>query len=322
VGDDLWRSRGDPYTIRIAARVVDIRPSFPSLSMLPRTVVPLSVAWLAALALATPPLVGGCSARSDALSGTGTPTIVTVYEPDAADAGVVPEPANLAPAVEPFQGNLLCQVSWYSSCQPDDVVNTMCDPVADGGATDAGDAQAPSGTACHVVASDAGALTACLQAGFGMNSSSCTEATDCAAGHECVGDGTCRHYCCGGNSACSLNQFCDVQPTFQAPATLVPVCMPQIPCTLLDDDSCPTNQQCGVVRDDGATSCLAVGTAGDREPCDEEHCAHGLVCLGAVGSRRCAPLCYTAIPTACNGSGRTCTGALPLFPNATIGACQ
>ena len=283
--------------------------------MFPRAVALFRLAFLAPL------LLGGCSAGDGPGFSGSHPAQITAYGSDASEASVSAEPAPSSPASSLFLGNPLCQSSWETGCYPDDIVNT-CALALDGGASDGGaDGQAPAGTACHVVSSGQDTRTACLAAGYDMNST-CTQPTDCAAGHECVGDGTCRHYCCSGNSACSSNQFCDVQPVTQSPKTLVPVCMPQIPCTLLDDSSCPASQQCGVVREDGATSCVDLGTAGDREPCDDEHCARGFVCLGAMGSRRCAPLCYTSVSSPCNGSGRTCTGTLPLFPDPTIGACQ
>lgn len=284
--------------------------------MFPRAVALLGLAFVA------PPLLGGCSASGGSSSPPPPSAQFAAYDSDASEAGAAAETPVGLPAATLFLGNPLCQSSWETGCYPDDLVNATCALAVDGGASDGGtDGQAPMGTACHVVSSGEDTRTACLAAGYDMNST-CTQPTDCAAGHECVGDGTCRHYCCSGNSACSTNQFCDVQPVTQSPKTLVPVCMPQIPCTLLDDDSCPASQQCGVVREDGATSCVDLGTAGDREPCDDEHCARGFVCLGAMGSRRCAPLCYTAVPSPCNGSGRTCTGTLPLFPDPTIGACQ
>ena len=155
----------------------------------------------------------------------------------------------------------------------------------------------------------------------GMVASTCAHPTECSPGYECVQGGTCRHYCCAGNSACSENQFCDVQPVADAPGTLVPVCLAQIPCILLKNEPCSPDEQCSVVRDDGATSCVTVGTAQDGQSCEEEHCASKLVCLGPLGARRCEPLCSTLTPGDCP-IGRTCIGTLPLFPNPTVGVCQ
>jgi hypothetical protein len=107
----------------------------------------------------------------------------------------------------------------------------------------------------------------------------------------------------------------------------VPVCVPLssglngLPCVLLNDATCAPDEQCSVVRDNGATSCITVGTAQDGESCEREHCARDFVCLGPLGSRRCAPLCKTLEPGQCM-AGRTCIGTLPLFPNPTVGVCQ
>jgi hypothetical protein len=131
----------------------------------------------------------------------------------------------------------------------------------------------------------------------------------------------CRHYCCAGNTSCSLTDFCDVEPTTDAPGTLVPVCMPVVPCQLLAQGACPSGDTCEVVRDDGTTSCETVGSAEQGASCDSEHCAAGLVCLGAVGARNCYTLCYTATMAECNAN-QQCTGGLPLFPDPAVGWCQ
>lgn len=286
--------------------------------MLPRAVV------FIALALAVPLAFAGCGSSGFGLSdpsGGGTPTTIRAYMPDASDAATVDETPHESAAAQPFKGNALC-ASLVTGCYPDNMVNA-CTLAVDGGAPDAeSDAASEGAPACHVVSEDSGVRTACLptQVG-GMAGSTCSTATDCSPGFECVDDGTCRHYCCSGNSACSVNQFCDVRPTAQDPNTLVPVCMLELPCTLLEPGDCADTEQCSVVREDGTTSCVPVGTALDRQPCDVEHCARGFVCIGPQGARQCAPLCYTANPGVCD-SGRTCTGALPLFPDSRIGACQ
>jgi hypothetical protein len=287
---------------------------------------------LGVLALAS--LVGcGGSGQPDA-AGTATPTTIHSFAADAADAGVVDSDGGdaAAPVAAFAKGSPLCH-SNVSGCFPDDVVNA-CSFAIDGGVADAAaagpyddDAAVP---ACHVVMSAAtGATptptTECLPSGLGFTNGACTQASDCAAGHECVSGGLCRHYCCAGTSACQVNEFCDVQPTAEDPTVIVPVCMPEVPCELLDDGYCPASQQCSVVREDGSTSCVNLGTAQDGDSCDAEHCARGLVCLGAPGSATCAPLCYTSKPDACAGTakpGRTCVATLPLFHSSSVGVCQ
>lgn len=296
--------------------------------MSPRVVV--VIGW----ALAWPLLFAGCGDRGfSSTPPQGTPTGIQAYEPDAADAGVVENasPPVAAPAL-PYQGSPLCLASRGSGCYPDDVINA-CDFESADDASDAGaDAGINFAPACHVVANGLLVQTTCLPSTVaGMYASTCANSTQCSPGYECVDGGTCRHYCCAGNSACSDNQFCDVQPVADSPGTLVPVCLVQIPCVLVPavpaattslGDACPPSDQCSVVRDNGDTSCVTVGTAQDGDSCEQDHCARGLVCLGPLGSRRCEPLCYTTDPTSCKDSGRSCIGTLPLFPNPTVGVCQ
>ena len=270
-----------------------------------------------------PLLFAGCGDGGGAAGSAsgGTPTVIRGFVPDASDAGLPDEVPQAAAMAQTYQGSPLCH-ALITGCYPDDAINA-CDLAADAGASDA-DAAAENwaGPACHVVAAGSSPSTACFPAGLGLTNATCSRSTECAAGHECVGDGSCRHYCCGGNSACQINEFCDVQSTTQDPNTLVPVCMPEVPCLLLNDETCPASQQCTVVREDGSTSCVGVGTARDGDLCDAEHCARGLVCIGAQSAPRCAPLCYTTNHRACESTGRTCIGTLPLFPNPTIGVCQ
>ncbi|HEX4048081.1 MAG TPA: hypothetical protein VH309_09625 [Elusimicrobiota bacterium] len=278
-----------------------------------------SVAYAASAASAAALLSAGCGTGVEA-ANTATPTVIQPFTPDASDAGgsdEIPQGAALAQTV---QGSPLCHAT-YTTCFPDDAINA-CDFPVDGGSADAG-AAADDGAApaCHVVAG--AAVPECIPAGLGLTNATCSQSTDCAAGHECIGSGSCRHYCCGGTSACQVNEFCDVQPTAEDPAVVVPVCMPEVPCVLLQDQyDCPATQQCSVVREDGSTSCVNVGTAKDGESCDAQHCARGLVCLGASGSATCAPLCYTAGPDSCATTGRTCVATLPLFRTEAVGVCQ
>jgi hypothetical protein len=289
--------------------------------MLPRVIV------LFGWSLAGPLLVAACGdASAPSNASPGTPTGIHAYEPDAGDAGGPDNEPEVSIGAQPavtYQGSPLCQASRATGCYPDDMINA-CDFVPGAGSMDAeADANVNVAPACHVVADGLAVHTTCLPSTVaGMYASTCSRSTECSPGYECVSGGTCRHYCCSGNSACSENQFCDVQPVAESPSTPVPVCLAQIPCVLLDDDTCPPDEQCSVVRDNGATSCVDLGTAQDGDPCDRAHCARGLVCLGALGLRRCEPLCYTAYQAQCKATNRTCVGTLPLFPNPTVGVCQ
>jgi hypothetical protein len=277
-------------------------------------------------------LAAGCSVSLSSNTGAGAevtspPAPVHPYEPDASDAGYAAslEPAESA-AVSAVQGNPLCNASPYvGGCYPDL-------PVSCGLATDGGDADLAiddgQPLACHVQSvsdgGDAGVEPVCVPAGAGIDGNACLHGTDCAAGFECV-QNVCRHYCCSGNGACSLADFCDIEPTTDAPGTLVPVCVPLVPCQLLALDGspggCAAGDSCEIVRDDGTTSCETVGSAEQGASCNSQHCAAGLVCLGPAGSRNCYTLCYTATMAECNAS-QQCAGGLPLFPDPAVGWCQ
>jgi len=181
--------------------------------------------------------------------------------------------------------------------------------------------------ACHVVeqtGTDGGAWVTqtCTIAGSGQDGAQCQASTDCAATFECVGmPGQCRHYCCAGNTVCDATaspSFCDVQPVVSGKFN-VPVCMPISGCALFG--TCPTNQTCAVVKDDGTTSCVEVGEAGVGNSCDETHCAAGLTCLGNPGARTCFQLCHVDLPADCP-AGTTCSGSAQLSTNPQFGICQ
>jgi hypothetical protein len=287
--------------------------------------------------------VVACNATSDvgAFGGGYEDAGLMPYSPDASDAGA-PETSvmDVQTAVTPVvMGNPLCQYSTSGSlCSPDSF--SVCAPTGSGAPADAGLADAYGGYAavfgCHVApamvavpdATSAALLTtpavapACLPAGLGVDGVPCDSPSDCAPGYECVGTnhGACRHYCCGSSTpACLLSDFCDVQQTVQAPMLTVPVCMPIQPCQLLPN-SCPSNETCAVVREDGTKSCVAVGNATAGQSCDTQHCASGLVCLGTTGARTCYTLC--AMKANSCTAPQTCKGGPPLFVDPGVGICE
>jgi hypothetical protein len=127
-----------------------------------------------------------------------------------------------------------------------------------------------------------------------------------------------------GNHACQSNQFCDVEPLAFSMATKVPVCMPVHHCELLGTSltNCPAAETCSVVREDGATSCVGIGTAKAGDSCESVHCAAGLACLGVPGKRTCFQLCHTTSmpPSGECGPNLVCKGGAPLF-TAAFGIC-
>ncbi len=267
--------------------------------------------------------VGGCVAQGSADDVSGRQTVIHVSEIDDADAASLPEAARAVASDR--EGSLLCKALSSTGCYPDNSVTARaCGVAPDGGAYSAAAGYADTTLGCHVqrTDADAGVHPVCTQAGQGIAGMPCAGPTDCAATFECVGDGTCAHYCCSG--VCSTNQFCDVQGLAVDGTVKVPVCMPVFPksgCQLLNDTSCPGGSTCAVVRGDGQTSCVAVGKAKVKTPCDAEHCAQGLTCLGAPGQRKCFQLCDTTTSAGCSAP-QTCKGGLPLFKDPETGICQ
>jgi hypothetical protein len=179
-----------------------------------------------------------------------------------------------------------------------------------------------TGPACHIAAPDAGELQVCTAAGTGTDGTECRASTDCANGYECVGSpGQCRHYCCAGNAVCDvtyLPSFCNPEPVVSGGFS-VPVCIPISGCSLFGQ--CPAGQTCGVVTDDGTTSCVPIGPQGIGQECDTADCAAGLTCIGTVGSRVCYELCHVASTSECP-AGTTCTGSAQLFQDPQFGICR
>jgi hypothetical protein len=297
-----------------------------------------------ALVPAVGALAAGCSVSAPG-AASGPPQIIQYV--DGGDAGMaLSEGGNPDAAPAGMYGNRLC--AGLLQCDPD---NSPSNPyvckLPDAGVIDPTDGGL--GMACRVVptnASDGGPpATMCSVASTGTSGMQCQSAADCAPGFDCVssatGDagllGTCRHYCCSGSCE-NKHEFCDIQPLAVASTTKVPVCMPITPpggCELIAGDggsSCPPNQTCAIVRDDGTTGCVEVGSRTQNQPCDTDHCGSGLVCLGSVavpldapGARKCYQLCSTSTAAAMEYGcpmGTTCQGGLPLFQDPSVGICR
>ncbi len=208
-------------------------------------------------------------------------------------------------------------------CNPSD--NTSCNATVDGG-VDAGDAAVE---ACHMVLEDQQAAAMCLNAGTGTDGASCTTSTECAAGFECVGKGTCRHYCCSDDPCTTMTNetttayFCDVATETAAPYLKVPVCFVQAPCMPLAPNQCYaySGETCTVVEVNGSMSLIAtcdtVGTGGLGDSCETEQCQAGFACIGATGQRACVQLCNAGHN--CSGS-MTCQASQALMP-FNVGYC-
>jgi hypothetical protein len=274
-------------------------------------------------------LLAACTAGPATTSTNGRTTVYNTYEADsgadspgaASDDGEQSEAGVVDAGAAAYQGSPLCL--WMAtSCNPDDPAT--CVLPTEGGTPTCHVVPATSETANNGV----GASTTCSAAGQGGDGASCTAQADCAPEYDCVGSGTCRRYCCAGNSVCNPTQFCDVQPLASATTTKVPVCMPIQPaggCQLLDadsgDGSCPEHETCAVVRETGATGCVEIGGQQADQDCDVDHCESGLVCLGSPGERSCYNLCDTSSGVGCIAP-QTCQGGLPLFQDPAVGVCR
>ncbi len=173
-----------------------------------------------------------------------------------------------------------------------------------------------------------GPINECTSAGHLGEGETCTSSAQCGASLDCVrasetdAKGTCRAYCCEGvcgEGTDGAVRFCDATRMADRNAR-IPVCMPVKGCRLLAQEQCSESETCAVVREsDGTTGCVEIGSAQVGDPCDVEHCATGLTCLGQVGARTCYQLCSdtgASCPT-----GQECTLAPPAFSQMGIGVC-
>jgi hypothetical protein len=291
-------------------------------------------------------LLGAAAVGTGCASITSTPT----GNADAGDPPLVESDADTSSAdggagfgsadastKSPFTGSPLCHAT-PATCFPDLPSSTTADAGVDAslaptamvcGATEPGDAGAAAAdgaypaVACRVRASapDVSSPT-CSASGAGGEGASCKTGAECGPGYDCVGNGVCRKYCCAGECSGKMNGsnnfFCDIQSLTEE-STLVPACVPVKACTLLDPKSCSDKETCAIVKDDGTTSCVLAGSAGQGESCDQAHCSAGLVCLGQPGVRQCFQLCKMQ-ETTCPAS-LTCK-ANALSHDPAVGICQ
>ncbi len=300
--------------------------------MTPRAIFS-SVSVLVAIFFAAAPGCGGMGGSASGFSPETQTYTNTPYPVSSVDAGVVMDAGDASSAPVAHEGNPLCNASHFgSACYPDDPPTPKSCGLTYGDA----EAEAPASLGCRVMpavttAPNAGSALeavqpACVAAGIGTDGTECTDGSDCLPGYDCVGAGTCRRYCCEGDSICPSSYFCDVQPLAQAQTVPVPVCLPIQHCTLLDGNSggadCPADETCAVVRpENGMTGCVQVGTARAGQSCGAEHCARGLTCVGVWGEQVCYTLCHTDSAAECS-TGQACEGGFPMFPDPEFGICD
>ncbi len=249
---------------------------------------------------------GGCGLiQGDAAVG---------YAPDAtADGGGADSPTAV-----PQTRTSLCG----STCLPDDPL--AC--VSDAGTSDAGF------ESCRVVlGTNQTTSSTCAAAGQGGDGASCQSGADCDPGYECVGTGTCRHYCCEDDACTTMTTnsttydtyFCDVATEHASSGAKVPVCQVVVHCSPLKTDSCGADQACTIVEIDDGTNfvatCDATGTAKLGDSCETTHCAAGLACFGTIGERSCLQLCDNQNPCPSNA---TCNMKSQALMQYGVGVCN
>ncbi len=195
----------------------------------------------------------------------------------------------------PLSRSTLCA---GTECKPDEA--TSCK--LDGGTPDAA-----TTLACHMsIVSGSQTEASCQAAGTGNDGAECTTSDDCAPAFECVGTGTCRHYCCDdgkctemSNSSNYNKYFCDVASE-KVGIAKVPVCEVIQPCEPLAPNACGPSKACTLVEIDNATkvvaTCDETGPGVLNDSCEIDHCAAGFACIGTIGERTCQELCDTTHP--------------------------
>ncbi len=210
-----------------------------------------------------------------------------------------------------------------------------CLPGNVGGAGGAGGVAGVEQSGCQIAVERELPVALCGPAGWGEASAVCSSSADCGPGLGCVlsesgneggggsqapSVGQCRPYCCGDLELCPAETFCAPVPLFDAASALpdpntaipIPVCTPIVECQLLED-TCGPELTCSIVREDGSTSCVAIGSGRLCQPCP---CADGFVC--SLDSGTCVQLCDTN-SNDCPGTGALCQGGGPL-PDG-VGLC-
>lgn len=252
---------------------------------------------------------GGCGLISGT-DGGGADGYAVPWGDASLDAG--------APAV--LARDSLCA----GDCSPDD-------PLACAG--DAGaDADVPVTESCRVLLGvNQSRSAACATAGQGLDGASCTSGADCAPGFECVGNGTCRHYCCDDSACTTLSSttydtyFCDVASEHASSGAIVPVCQVVKQCQLFGAEQCNAGQACTIVEIDNgndiAVTCADVGGATLGQSCETTHCAAGYTCWGAIGERTCEKLCDDQNPCPTNSTTPNCNNKTPKLAQMGVGVC-
>lgn len=245
--------------------------------------------------------IGACSV-SDSSGGTGGASVSGAGGIDAGeDAGIDVEVGMGGNEDTSFNYTELCG----DGCLPEtgEPSTPACtpDPPGTGGAGSGG--REPAVYDCQLAfgEGDGEVEGVCAATGVVEAGDSCLDSTDCAPGHACIADNSCRPYCCGDVEACPAETYCALRDPVAADvpngvtlASPIPVCVDATNCTLLDASSCPDGQTCTIVRVDGTTSCIVPGTGMAGDPCK---CAADHVCN--TKKNECLKLCKLGDPDDC-----------------------
>ena len=213
---------------------------------------------------------------------------------------------------------------------PDNTVGATSFAAMCGGGCMSGDAMSacplpmdPAGppTSCQLVPVKGGVEAACLPAGVFQQGEPCESTANCAPGLGCArrdsNVGVCLPYCCNDIESCGADTYCTpadmADDAINPQPVRIPVCVPVVPCKLLDDSMCTQGRTCTLVRADGTTSCVEPGLGKEGEGCP---CAAGHVCV--LSSNTCRQLCHVGGNDCTNGG--VCQGGSAGFPSG-IGLC-
>jgi hypothetical protein len=287
-------------------------------------------------------LAAGCSAQTAASSldqGAGNAT--SGDDPNGATPPAFAGEDASAPMPTTYRGNPLCHLA-DDKCMPDDDGYSVTDRLANEAkhcadappdAGDAGTSATGHSPGCRIArdSKTSEVAPACDESENasrdGGDGATCKTGGDCGPGFDCIvgekGTKVCRHYCCAGTCKGHASQsggatFCDVQNLVDY-TQKAPVCMPLKRCKLLGSGECTQTESCAVVTESGDTGCVAVGPQQVGAPCDADHCAANLTCVGKPGTRKCYKLCR--VDSSDCGTAQICATST-VFKDPNFGICQ
>jgi len=169
----------------------------------------------------------------------------------------------------------------------------------------------------------------------GMTTSTCNDATACAAGYSCIGASataaSCLRYC-GADSDCGggVGALCVVTLVDGAMLPIPGVKLCSQSCAPLDSSGCPTTWGCRLALEQGGamrgyTTCEPTGSAGNHGSCTSDaSCQAGFQCIcsdaNCTGPKQCRKLCNATDNLGCS-AGQACTGLGVVIGGKAWGIC-